>query len=322
MFEEERARVSSILESEKKDADLVFAVVTDSHLDDYEEETLANIKAVDHRAHFDFLVHLGDMLNGNLPRNYTKHILKEEMERYRTAVQRGIFYPVQGNHDGFCNVSPVCTAPDMALEEDWCVATAFAAEYPNVRRGEQDPWFYADYPEQKVRLIVLASFSYQWTEKGEFQKLYELDPRQLEWLKTEALEVQADWTVMLFSHDGPLRYYAQEKYEEEPWNGNSRELMETVLCAKREKGFQVAAWFIGHWHGELCNIVEGIPFIIVGSQTCYIPQLWLMPEPGYYAPRRRGTVTQDLWDAVVWKKEKQELHLIRFGAGEDRIIHY
>ena len=322
MFEEERKRVSLKLDKEREEGDLTFCVVTDSHLDDYEDDTIENIKAVDSTAHFDFIVHLGDIVNGNLPRNYTMKIMKEEMKKYKNAIESKVFFPVQGNHDGYCNVTDVCTAPDIALEKDWYDVTSFTNEYENVIRREDDPWFYADYKEKRLRLIVLSSFSYEWTQKGEFRKVYALAPRQLEWLEKEALNLEEGWTVMLFSHDGPLRYYNQERYKEEPWNGNSKELMEAVLKAKRDRKIDVAAWFIGHWHGDLCNVVEKIPFVIVGSQTCYIPQLWLMPSTGDYEDRKRESVTQDLWDAVVWKSKEKKLHLIRFGAGKDKIVDY
>lgn len=321
-FEQEITNVTSTVEVKKTEADLVFAVVADSHLDDYEEDTISNIRAVDSRVHFDFVVHLGDFLNGNLPGKYTAKILKAEMEKYRSAIGNGIFYPVQGNHDGYCGDGINGTSTDIALDENWYAATSFTNEYQNLKREGNRPWFYVDFPDEKVRLIVVCSFSYEWTEEGGFRKLYRLEPAQIDWLKDEALMLDADWAVMLFSHDGPLRYYDKARYAEEPWNGNNKELMDALLDAKQERGFSVAAWFIGHWHGEVCRTVEGIPFVIVGSQTCYVPQLWLMPDSGHYEKRERGTVSQDLWDAVILNREKRELYLCRFGAGDDRVIHY
>ena len=321
-FREEIENVASTLAAKKTEADLMFVVVADSHLDDYEEDTISNIMAVDRSVHFDFVVHLGDFLNGNLPGKYTESLLNEEMKKYRSATANGIFYPVQGNHDGYCKDTKNKTITDIVLDENWHAATSFTDAYPYLKRKDNDPCYYVDYPDKKVRLIILCSFSYEWDENGEFRKLYKLAPAQINWLKDEALMLDADWTVMLFSHDGPLRYYDQARYAEEPWNGNNKKLMDALLDAKQERGFSVAAWFIGHWHGEVCQIVEGIPFVIVGSQTCYIPQLWQMPDSGHYEMRERETVLQDLWDAAILNIEKRELYLCRFGAGDDRVIHY
>lgn len=322
IFREEIEQVIETLETKKEDADLIFAVVADSHLDDFEEDTLDNIQTVDNKVPFDFMVHLGDFLNGNIPREYTKRILKGEMDKYRDAIRNGVFYPAQGNHDGHYEVGINKAHPDVALDEDWYAATSFTENYPNLKRENNKPYFYVDYPEKQIRLVILCSFSYEWREDGKYQKLYRLESSQIEWLKKDALALERDWTVILFSHDGPLKFYDQEKYEEEPWKGNNKELMDTLLDARKERGFSVAAWFIGHWHGEACQKVEGIPFVLVGSQTCYVPQLWLMPPSGHYEKRKPGTVTQDLWDAVTLNKSERELYLCRFGAGEDRVIHY
>ena len=210
----------------------------------------------------------------------------------------------------------------MVLDEDWYDATSFTENYPNLKRDGWKPYYYVDYPEKHIRLIILCSFSYEWQGDGQYRKLYEMEQAQIDWLKKEALMLEEDWTVMLFSHDGPLVHYDQERYVQEPWNGKNRELMDVLLRAGKERGFAVAAWFIGHLHGDVCRIVEGSPFVVIGSQTCYVPQLWLMPEAGHFETRKRETVTQDLWDAVTLNLEKRELYLCRFGAGKDRVIYY
>ena len=321
-FDSEISNTADTLTEKRKEADLVFAVVADSHLDDFEEDTLSNIRAVDRSVKFDFIIHLGDFLNGSLSRRYAGRILAEEMERYRMATENGVFYPVQGNHDGFCQIEADKQVSDMALDEDWYEATEFIHKYANVKRKGIKPYFYVDYPAQKVRLVILCSFSYEWTEEGAYRKLYQMDSEEIEWLKEEALVLESDWTVMLFSHDGPLQLYEETKYDEEPWKGNSKELFQTVMDSKERCGYTVAAWFVGHWHGELCRTIQGIPFVLVGSQTCYVPQLWNMPEAGHFEKRERGTVTQDLWDGAVLNCRKRELYLCRFGAGKDRVIYY
>ena len=322
-FREEIDRVIKVLNLKKIDADLVFAVVTDSHLDDFEEDTINNICSVDQKASFDFIAHLGDILNGSIPRGYTQRILREEMEKYHDATVKGVFYPVRGNHDGPCEKWLDGTwMQNMLSDDEWYAATSFTDSYPNMKRANKKPYYYVDYPEKKIRLAVLCPFSYTKTEEGKHLNMACMEQEQIEWLKREAFAIDSEWTMVLFSHDGPLRLYDQKRIGEEPWQGNSKEYMEALLEARKKHGFSVAAWFIGHWHGEVCQIVEQIPFVVVGSQTCYVPSLWDMPATGHYEKRKRGTVTQDLWDAVVLKTKKRELYLCRFGAGEDRVIRY
>jgi len=40
-------------------------------------------------------------------------------------------------------------------------------------------------------------------------------------LSKEALKVDDGWTVMIFSHDGPLKLFDETKLDEEPWNGTN-----------------------------------------------------------------------------------------------------
>ena len=317
-FQQEIERVTGLAAGIPKD--LTFALVADSHLDDWEEETIAHIRAVDEKVHFDFVVHLGDFMTGNLPRKWTARILRERTTAYLQATENGVFYPVQGNHDGFCEDTPEGVGCDRILDEDWYAATDFTEQYSGVSRKKEKPYYYVDYEELQVRVIILCSFSYRITPEGAYQKIYEMSREQLEWLGGEALAVGEEWAVMLFSHDGPLKYFDQDKLSEEPWGGTNRELFDTVLQARKERGFEVAGWFIGHWHGDLCQVVEDIPFVIVGSQTSYVPWLWPMPDTGRYEPRCLEDETRDLWDCVIWSRETKTLRLIRFGAGEDRQV--
>ena len=75
-FQEEIKRISDKLKKKRQNATLMFALVADSHLDDWEEDTCYNIQAVDAAVEFDFIVHLGDFMNGNIPKGYTKRILE------------------------------------------------------------------------------------------------------------------------------------------------------------------------------------------------------------------------------------------------------
>jgi hypothetical protein len=47
---------------------------------------------------------------------------------------------------------------------------------------------------------------------------------------------------------------------------------------------------------------------------------WRLPEGCTVPPRQRDTVTEALWDVVVYNPRKETLDLIRFGSGDDRHI--
>lgn len=317
-YEEEIKRISDKLNN-YKDC-FKFAVVADSHLDNSLEDTLNNIKAVDSLSQFDCLLHLGDFMNGNLSRQYTKEILKRQMELFKNCLISEKFYPVQGNHDGFAD--SITGINDMAIDEDWYEATEFADKYDNVSREHNKPYFYVDCLTEKIRIITVSSFYYTgFTDGGTFVKQYGVSNEQVEWLKKSALNVGKDWTVIIQSHDTPFENFNENVcIDNSKINGN--EIMEIIKRTRDKNGFDLAAWFIGHYHGDYIGKVNGINFILVGSETAYIPSLWDMPENGYYPKRKCGTVLEDLWDAAVLDKENRKVRLFRFGAGEDREIDY
>lgn len=302
--------------------DFLFAVVADTHLDNSLHDTLENIKAVDEKVKFRCLAHLGDFMNGNITEKYTREILKEQMKSFRESIGNGEFYPAEGNHDGYFD-NAVKFTNDMSIDEMWYESTLYLNEYKNLSRKENKPYFYVDYPEEKIRMIFLCSFSYVFKD-GVFKKIYDIDEEQAKWFENEAIEVGKDWTLMLCSHDVP---FASISDDDEPGDTkeNGAAVLKALVKAKKERGFDVAAWFIGHFHGDMIKIRDGINFVMVASETAYVPQLWSMGDPngpGYFPERELGTVTEDLWDSAILNKKDRTVTLIRFGAGKNRKVSY
>ena len=290
-----------------------FALVADSHMDDSVPQTVANMAAVDAIAPFDCVIHLGDMINGNIPKRYSQIMLDQQMALFRQATGSGRLYPVMGNHDEHIGG---CTA------RFWQDATAFLAGDSAVCRPGAEAYFYVDDPARKIRLVVISSFFYQYREDGKRTKPFGISPEQIAWLENQALAVDGDWTVLLFSHDTPFSEFDESRFLTENRKVNGTLAIETLLRAKQLRGFRLAGWLVGHYHGDLIARLGGIPFILIGDQTAYTPQLWVMPQGGCYYDRQPGTVTEDLWDAVAVDTENRKLHLYRFGAGQDRVVEF
>ncbi len=316
-YVEEITAVTEKIKEEKYD--FLFAVAADSHLDNSLEELVTNISQVDKLVNFNCLVHLGDFLNGNIPKKHTEEILKSQITMYKNAINKK-FYPVQGNHDGYCD-NIFYQAADMAVDDDWYAATEFVSEYENVCRVKPKPYYYADYPDIKFRLIILCSFSYVM-DKENFTKIYGPDDEQIRWLKKEALNVDETWTILIFSHDTPFEEFDDGRCKTDTSKYNGQLLMDTILWEKNKRQFDIAGWFVGHYHGDYIGKIRGINFILTGSQTAYVPQLWKMPPGGNFAARTLDTVNEDLWDSVLINKKEHKIKIIRFGAGEDRSIEY
>lgn len=293
--------------------DFKFAVVADSHLDNSLDMFMENISAVDNGVNFDCMLHLGDFLNGSFPRRYAEKILKQQIKMYESAVKCG-FYPTEGNHDGFADFKSPKTY-DIAPDDMWEGATG------------RKPCYYVDFSEKKIRFVCICSYHYKY-DGANFEKVYGSRIETSDWLYNEALNVDSEWTVILFSHDVPFSGIPVADVNNIKYQMNGKELFEAVLRAKKEREFDIAGWFIGHFHDDFEQNISGVNFILVSSQTAYVPTLWGALLPERYGKnfenykRELGDVTEDLWDAVVLDKKERKLKLFRFGAGFDRVIDY
>ena len=174
-----------------------------------------------------------------------------------------------------------------------------------------------DFDDAKIRIITLSG----WFYDGD-KKITGIEPEQIEWLKNEALQIDKDYTVVFSSHDTPFEEFSDEGFANDNTRVNGHLLVDTINEARAEKGFDIAVWLVGHFHGDITAKVSGINFVLVASQTAYVPQLWDMPEGGYFPERMLNTVTEDLWDSVLIDKENRKVKFIRFGAGVDREVSY
>ncbi len=343
-FKNEAEDTIKKVESIKSEGDFVFGIVTDSHLSDNEENTFANIGYVDEKIKFNCLVHLGDFLCGNIPEKATKRLLAESLSGYRNAVGTKELYVAQGNHDGYRDERyKGQTVTDMAIDEDWYEATKFMDENKNLCRSGNKPYYYVDFPENKLRFVFLCTNAYKLNrEEKIFRKIYGMLDEQIEWLGETLLSTPTDYVTFVCSHIHPFNNnksnpnVSKEAPRYAP-NGqmNAQNSVEMLKAFKNGASFEfngksydftdkkgtLAVWLFGHDHGDVYTKWEDINFVEVASQTAYIPQLW--DSLGEYpTPRDMGTVSEDAWDAVVVKTSERKIYFTRFGAGKDRVVEY
>ncbi len=335
--------IKSILKV-KEEGDFCFYIVADSHLSDNEENTFENIKYVDNRIGADCLVHLGDLLCGNIPEKATRRLLRESLSGYRNAIGTNEVYVAQGNHDGYRDETyKGQSITDMAIDEKWYEDTKFADENKNLVRPGNKPYFYVDFPENKLRFVFLCTNAYTHNEEKKiFRKIYGMHDEQIEWLGETLLSTPSDYVTFVCSHIHPFNNNKRNPNVEREVskyvsNGqqNAQNSVEMLKAFKNGESFifngkaydftnkkgTLAAWLFGHDHGDVYTVWEGINFVETASQTAYIPQLW--DSLGEYPePRDLGTVSEDAWDCVVVKTSERKVYFTRFGAGKDRVIEY
>lgn len=344
MFKMECERVKRQIESTRKENALVFALVTDSHLSDNTELTCRNIRIMDEDINYDFLVHMGDLLNGNNPEVISRKNLLEALEQFRNSIQTRQMYIARGNHDGYRDESYLGqSVHNINTDKKWYEDTCFQDENPNLSRYDNKPYFYVDFPDKKIRLIILSS---NWYEHDETQKIFKahlgFDNEQLRWLGEDALVTAGDgWNIMLFSHIAPLTELDGNRVNSNAGKNNMSdkgggEAVALVRACKESacvvvndikydysrRKTNILCWCVGHIHGDFLKELETINFISLASQTAYVPQLWTMPFGYFPEPREVGAVSEDCWDSVVIDTQKRRIYFVRFGAGHDRMINY
>lgn len=317
---------------ENSNADFVCGVVTDTHLSDNGEHTRQNIAAVDEQTPLACLIHLGDVLTGQLPEKVSRRLFKEELSAYRASVANGRLFPVEGNHDGYRNETYQRQLVDcISLDENWSADTAYLDTLEGVTRPAGKPYYDVDIPERALRLFFLCTNDYTHDPVARtFKKRDEISLPQLSWLAERLRALPEGYTVMVFSHIHPYR--VNQPLSVNPSYEAALELLHAYhygqSCTIGETSYDfsachgdVAAWIHGHDHSDSQRLINGINVIGIASETAYIPQLW-NPLGVFPSPRDLNTANEDLWDVLAWRKSERLIRLSRFGAGEDKCVRY
>ncbi len=339
-FECEAEDTIEKLNALKEEGCFCFNVITDSHVSPTNPQWIArqwhtfeNVKAVNEGAKVDAIFHLGDLFGcvdgineGFAVKYWDEENVKEWFgifKRELTAANPNAFF-VAGNHDNLKAGEPT--------RQSWYreMVEPVKDKLSGYREGEM--YFYVDFPESSVRAICLMS-NFRDGEKGE-HKNYGIYPEQVEWLVNDALKVPNGWSILLFSHIYPANigvdsatqdnteefaellkaFQNKEKFESEVFSGDFRGYSDA----------KIVAMFVGHGHVDWLRAPKELPFWTIETGSNHVheptPDNWRMPNDAVVPRREYGTVTEDLWDTVVYNPKKKTIDIIRFGSGEDRHI--
>ena len=295
LFESEITRLRQRLGAVRESGDTVLFLLTDTHytVNGGWEETARNLKAAAAVCAPDGAVHLGDFTDGLLPGEQTKQYSGRILEDLREAA--GKVYVCLGNHDSnFSQVNPEPFERDEA-----------AAWY----LGRTCPYYYEDLPEKKLRMFFLESFDHR---RQEIYDGYGFSEEECAWLAENLEGTPEGYGVLIFSHVPLLP-------EMHRWSEGilrSEEVLQ-ILETFQEKRSSILAFIHGHNHADQIMRTRAFPIISIGcSKLESFPEM--KPEGAVCYERKRGAVTQDLWDVLRISRDKSRLDFIRFGAGEDR----
>ena len=263
IFKEIEETVATVKKDYTKN-DYCFALMSDTRLSDTVDRTLKYISSIDKNVKIDSVIHLGNVLLGNVPRKISMELLNIEFERIRKSISSGRLFPTQGDRDGYRDENfPGQLVTDIMYDKLWYENTSFINAYKYIKRDKGKPYYYYDVPDKKIRLVFLCSYYSQINEKNYFYEKYTtIDVEQAVWLKNKALNVEKGTAVLLFSHRIPKSSFENG---EEPfmYNGRYTEPLLCTLQAKKREGINIAAWFCGAYGQFEISNNGGINFISV-----------------------------------------------------------
>lgn len=319
--QEHKKTVSCILHDRTPD-DICFALLTDTRMSETSAATAANIAAVDQEIGLDFVVHLGDLLEGTTSRYASEYILDHELEKYRSCSRGQKLYVIPGERDGYRDENFTGQlAYNIMTDAWWHDRTAYLNTYDNLVRPGNKPYYYVDIPERQVRLIFLFSYTTDILEAdGLYEKYPVFDLEQISWLKHHALAAPEGYSLMLFSHELPKSRFATG-IDPFVYKGNSTEAV-LYIVQQANQNNPVAAWIAGHYYCDAQVEVGGIRFAVINGQLPQFRTLAKCSDGICCTDRKTGTVNQDLWDVVLWNPKQRVIRFYRYGAGDDRVITY
>lgn len=277
---------------------LSLALITDTHycVGGTWEDTAHNLLAVHQKSGFDAVVHLGDLTDGLTSAKVTSYYASkviDDMEQCQVPL-----YVVIGNHD----TNYFHGNPDILSEQEQIDLYLKKIETTK-------PYYYVDFEMQHLRCFFLSSFNAsQPVRYGYFEE-------ELQWLQASLESMENGGNILIFSHDAPI---AQLDYWSECIR-NGDKLIEILEQYNMRDTYHILGLFYGHTHADY--IYEGCSFPIV-SIACNKCEAFNDKKPeGVHVPKRMmNHVSQDLWETMIVDVNQKKLHLVRFGAGESRMI--
>lgn len=297
-------------------SNLTLAIITDVHYDPSLDEpsTLEPTMEVLSRilagteGKIDALWNLGDFINGN---NTGKQAAKEQI---RTVVDAQTAVTVHnhniaGNHDS--NLRSTLSDPPFPTTEILSAtelnellenrATVQAEQHNPKRRTD----YYVDYPG--IRAVCLSASETMFTNET------------VNWLRDTALNTRSE--VLILAHI-PTR--PEWGFQNDIVSG---EKIEQVIRDFIARGGTVIGYIHGHDHGDMINEVTDEEGNLLWTEVAIGCTRFQEPTgngtPGMtYQPRNEKDATMLLFDIVSVDRESRTVRFTRFGAGEDREIHY
>lgn len=278
---------------QQAEGDFRFLYTGETKLNDGLNHTRNTMSAAAYTG-MDCVIHGGNVVNGGSPQQLTMRLMAEEYAAFAACAGDSPLLPVQGEADGWRSERYLGQIVwGIMTDEAWTRQTAFLNRCSGVSRPAGRPYYYIDFPDSRVRVIVLCSHFYQIDEQAEiFQKYRGLELEQCRWLAEEALNAPRGYTVLLVSYRIPGSCFEGDYM----WSRQFTAM--TPISRAKQRGVNVAGWICCGYGRDACEQALGVNLI------------------------SRDMSSGTAFDACVLDTRRRTLQLIRFGSGEDCTVQY
>lgn len=292
-----------------------FAYITDTHYkpdSDYymgmASDSYNNIKKVCEKVPLHCIINGGDVVHPTdslFPTQEDVDNTIVKIRDYMLKANENVFFTC-GNHDGIGGGVPQ-TSNYMSM---------FLHNQDKVEVGEGGTYYYFDYSAVKLRCIFLDT-----SKRENGSTVWGISNTQYDWLENTINSTPENYKVMLFSHIPPSPSSFENGVTKYDFSTNRDRTL--TLLNNFHNGSRIVGWFCGHEHFDWLPTKEysGCDFPVIISTSNIFTNQPTANHIGATAPSRAyDTITQDAWNAVVYRPDEAKLYVYRFGAGDDRII--
>lgn len=290
---------------------LVFPLITDIHYDPRSSilqnfnDTITIIKKMRENISFDFILNLGDNINGSSNKELVLSDARYMLNSFKNIGLPYLF--ALGNHD--TNYDP---SPKFTISETYGAFYSATPKTAKINANSNGTDFYIDYDELKIRIVSLNS---------NYLNSMFISDSSANWFKNSALNTN---NVVIFCiHESPIN--TQNWAATTVYNGDFVKEQINNFIANGGTLIQL----FGHSHADY-NF--STPWLSIASNCGKFEQSNLDTDEyraitGYdgniVAPERvQGTDKEQSFSVVVVRPTIKKINLVRFGAGLDREFGY
>lgn len=227
----------------------VFALQSDTHLYDTSERNFGNnLKALGYFADLQFIGNLGDLVRGysvldiDNPNNM-RDCMDALVERYTKGGKTPVLMTI-GNHDANHMWSQKHFPDDyttLITEKEHysrVIAPLKTHNGDNMVLNGESTYYYMDFPDSKVRVIMLNTTDSKFTEGWGGNN--SMSDEQVNWFKTKALDT--DYAVIVMSHIPFVQAFEEGK--------NTTSVKSSQILEAVENFVSNGGTFIAYMHGH------------------------------------------------------------------------